>query len=292
MRVRFSNGGRGLAALALVCGAHIAWGQARPLPAEPTHDTGQSVTGAFEGWFKNSDGSFSLLFGYFNRNQRQELDIPAGADNRFDPGLPDRGQPTHFLTGRQWGVFTVTVPPDFGTKKLTWTITANHLTAVIPAKIDPLWEISPFSEPGMGNTPPVVRFAQGGPSLQGPAEGPKLFSAALSAKVGIPVTLTAWVADDAKLGPGQKAPANPPVTLTWSKYRGPGEVTFSDAKPRVEKDSQPAGAAFSGEGSTTATFSEPGDYALLVVANDWSGDGGRGFQCCWTPAHVKVSVGR
>ncbi len=291
MRVKVSNGSR-VAALALLCGAHIAWGQARPLPAEPTHDTGQSVTGAFEGWFKNSDGSFSLLFGYFNRNQKQELDIPAGTDNRFDPGLPDRGQPTHFLTGRQWGVFTVTVPADFGTQKLTWTITANHLSTTIPAKIDPLWEISPFSDAAMGNTPPVIRFSQGGASLQGPAEGPKLFSAALSAKVGTPLTLAAWVADDAKLGPGQKPPPSPPVTLTWSKYRGPGEVTFSDERPRVEKDSEPAGAAFSGEGSTTATFSEPGDYLLLVVANDWSGEGGRGFQCCWTPAHVKVSVGR
>jgi len=26
------------------------------------------------------------------------------------------------------------------------------------------------------------------------------------------------------------------------------------------------------------------------VANDWSGDGGRGFQCCWSNAQVKVSV--
>jgi len=27
-----------------------------------------------------------------------------------------------------------------------------------------------------------------------------------------------------------------------------------------------------------------------VVANDWSGEGGRGFQCCWSNAQVKVSV--
>jgi hypothetical protein len=29
---------------------------------------------------------------------------------------------------------------------------------------------------------------------------------------------------------------------------------------------------------------------LHVVANDYSGEGGRGFQCCWTNGHVKVSV--
>jgi len=274
--------------------AHGAWGQARPLPAEPAHDSGQSVTGAFEGWFKNPDATFSLLFGYFNRNQKQELDIPVGVDNRFDAGGPDlgfqdQGQPTHFLAGRQWGVFTVIVPADFGTKKLIWSITANHLTTTIPAKVDPLWEISPFREEGMGNTPPMVRLAEGGPSVQ----GPRRFSVAMTAKVGSPLTLTAWVADDAKLGLGQRPPAAPAVSLTWSKFRGPGDVTFASARPRVEADARAAGgAAFSGKGSTIATFSEPGEYELLVVANDWSGEGGRGFQCCWTPAHVKVSVSK
>ena len=41
---------------------------------------------------------------------------------------------------------------------------------------------------------------------------------------------------------------------------------------------------------STATFSEPGDYVLHVIANDWSGEGGRGFVCCWTNAQVKVQV--
>ena len=35
-----------------------------PIP----HASGQSVTPAYEGWFPNSDGTFSLSFGYFNRN--------------------------------------------------------------------------------------------------------------------------------------------------------------------------------------------------------------------------------
>jgi len=41
---------------------------------------------------------------------------------------------------------------------------------------------------------------------------------------------------------------------------------------------------------TTATFSEPGLYTLRVVGNDASGDGGGGFQCCWTNPLVKVTV--
>src|SRR5262245_29387952 len=90
------------------------------LPLEPIKDNGQSVTAAYEGWYRNADGSFTLLIGYFNRNRQQTLDIPVGPNNHVDPGGPDQGQPTHFLPRRQWGVFTITVPKDFGEKKLTW----------------------------------------------------------------------------------------------------------------------------------------------------------------------------
>jgi hypothetical protein len=45
-----------------------------------------------------------------------------------------------------------------------------------------------------------------------------------------------------------------------------------------------------GKASTTATFSEPGEYILRAQANDTTGEGGRGFQCCWTNVHVKVTV--
>jgi hypothetical protein len=46
------------------------------LPNEPKHDSGQSVTAAYEGWYHNPDGTFSLLIGYNNRNLKQDLDIP------------------------------------------------------------------------------------------------------------------------------------------------------------------------------------------------------------------------
>ena len=275
----------GLCAAAIFATGSPSWGQ---LPMEPVHESGQSVTGALEGWFKNADGTFSILVGYFNRNLKQELDIPIGPNNRIEPGGPDRGQPTHFLPRRQWGVFVVTVPKDFGTNRLTWTLTANHKTTEIPLDIDPLWEVSPFSEVGMGNTPPVIRFEENGAGVQGPLGiGPTL-----TATLPNPLSLTVWVADDAKMFPGAKPPRIPPVALTWSKYRGPGTVTFAKEKPAVEKieGKGPEAAPFNGKSTTTATFSEPGEYVLLVVANDWSGEGGRGFQCCWTTGHVKVSV--
>jgi hypothetical protein len=57
----------------------------------------------------------------------------------------------------------------------------------------------------------------------------------------------------------------------------------------VEAPWQP-GFPFNGKAVTTATFTQPGEYVLRVVANDWSGEGGGGFQCCWTNAQVKVVV--
>lgn len=279
-----------LASWALVWPALPANAQSGQLPMEPLHQSGQTVTAAYEGWFKNPDGSISMLFGYFNRNLKQELDVPVGDSNRIEPGPPDQGQPTHFLPQRQWGVFAVTVPQNFGLEKLTWTIVVNGQATAVPAHLDARWEINPFFDVGVGNTPPLISFEEGGPS----AQGPRGISTTLETTLANPVKLNLWVADDAKTFQGSKPPDSPPVTVTWSKFRGPGTVTFSNSKPAVEKGpgqwkTTPA-PVFTGKTTTTATFSEPGEYVLHVVANDWSGDGGGGFQCCWTNGQVKVSV--
>jgi hypothetical protein len=274
----------GIAALILAAAVPLC---AQAIPAEPLHDAGTSVTGAFEGWFRNSDGSFSLLLGYFNRNQRQPLDIPIGPDNRIEPGGPDRGQPAHFFPGRQYGMFAIKVPADFGTSKLTWTIVANGKTTLIPASLRQDYEISPFREEAVGNTPPVLSFEEKGPTVQGPTG----FSVQRTATVGAPLTLNAWVADDAKWTTLSGAPPRgltTPVMLHWTRYRGPATVTFSADRPAVEKI--PGNAVFNGKATTTATFTAPGDYTLHLVVNDLSGDGGGGEQCCWTFGTVNVSV--
>ncbi|MBZ5577448.1 MAG: hypothetical protein LAP40_12880 [Acidobacteriia bacterium] len=279
----------GLSSLAVLAGG-MAWGQA--LPLEPLHDAGASVTGAFEGWFQNKDGSYNLLLGYYSRNQKQTLDIPIGPDNRIEPGGPDRGQPTTFLPGRQWGMFVIKVPADFGDAKLTWTIVANGQTTVIPASLKPDYEVSPLEEAAVGNTPPFLGFEEHGPTAQGPAG----VTANRTAKAGVPLPITVWASDDGKFTSSSGARSKtlgPPIALTWRKFRGPGKVTFGTNKPPVEfAASARQDAGVSGKAETTATFSEPGDYILHVQANDYSGEGGGGFQCCWTNGEVKVTVGR
>jgi hypothetical protein len=269
-----------------------AFGQGSPqVSMEPPHNSGQTVTAAFEGWYSNPDGSANILIGYYNRNLTEVLDIPVGPDNHVDPDGPDRGQPTHFLTGRRWGVFTITVPKDFGPdRKITWTIVSNGKTTSIPVSLNPLWLISPFKD-ATGNTPPFIGDQESGPFVQGPPRG---LIATLTASVEKPLPLPVWVADDANIPPAFAAFAAfiPAVSVGWSKFRGPAEVKFESDKPKVEKVAfkPPPGASFTGKAATTATFSQPGDYVLEVVANDISGVGGGGFQCCWTTAQVKVTV--
>ena len=69
-------------------------------------DSGQPLEPAYEGWMRNADGSYTLFFGYMNTNWLQEFDIPVGPDNRFEPGNPDMGQPTHFYPRRNPFLFT------------------------------------------------------------------------------------------------------------------------------------------------------------------------------------------
>jgi hypothetical protein len=183
---------------------------------------------------------------------------------------------------------------------LTWTIVANGEPTVIPLRLNPDYVLNPFNEIAVHNTPPIVRFVQGGPATQGPVA--TLANARLlTAGAGMPLALTLWVTDDMKYTSGTNAPpavARAPVSLRWAKYRGPGAVTFDKPRPDVEKlETAPAGesAPFAGRATATATFDQPGDYVLHATVNDYSGDGGTlsgAFGCCWTNALVKVSVGR
>ena len=77
------------------------------------HSSGQGVAPVYEGYDVNPDGSYNMWFGYMNRNYEEELDIPIGPNNHFEPA-DDRGQPAHFVVRRHKDVFKVVVPKDFG----------------------------------------------------------------------------------------------------------------------------------------------------------------------------------
>jgi len=275
-----------------------------PLPlTSPIRERGSSVSPAYEGWYYEKDGSVRVLVGYFNRNTKQEFDIPAGPNNRVDgiEGGPDKGQPTHFLPGRQWGLFSIALPKDFGNKKATWTIVANGLTNTVTLHTQADYIVEPFGDAANKNTPPVLKFRPDGQTFTG---APKTIAEKFTATVGTPLALPVWATDEGPkinipeprgrgrgAGAGRGGPATPaefqpppPLALTWSVYRAAaaGGVKFDSPKPAIDKAD--------GKATVQATFSAPGEYMLRVEGNDSTGVGGGGFQCCWTNAHVSVTV--
>ena len=287
----------GLACAALAVAGRLLLSAQQPAD-EPARSSGSGITGSFEGWFDSADGSHNFSLGYLNRNRAQEVDVPIGPGNRIEPGGPDMGQPTHFLPGRQTGMFVITVPKSFSKDdRLTWTITVNGQTNVIPLHLVPEYVINPMEEASVHNTPPVLHLLeQRAPGIQGPVA--QLSKAPLktvsTASMASGVALPIWADDDARFTNNSSVPLpkpRPPVTLTWSVYRGNGKVTLDNRRPPLE--TLKGGAVdqpYTGKATVNAKFSAPGDYVLHVTANDYSGNAGGGFLCCWSTALVKVSV--
>jgi len=159
---------------------------------------GQTVTPAFEGWYENSDGTFTLSFGYYNRNSEQVIQIPIGENNSIEPAEFDGGQPTRFESERHWGVFGVVVPADFGDREVVWRLRDGGKEFPIPGSLREAWQIDALAgEAGTENTPPVLKFDPEGPEAQGPLGA---FATPLTASAGTPLELHIWASDDGRGG--------------------------------------------------------------------------------------------
>ena len=161
-----------------------------------------------------------MLVGYFNRNTKQEFDIPAGPEqpHRGDQGGPDKGQPTHFLPGRQWGLFSIALPKDFGNKKATWTIVANGFTNTVTLHTQADYIVEPFGDAANKNTPPVLKFRPDGQTFTG---APKTIAEKYTATVGTPLALTVWATDE-----------GPKINIPEPRGRGRGARARRRGRPR------------------------------------------------------------
>lgn len=264
-----------------------------------TYSRGQSVSPAYEGWWPNEDGSYTLFFGYMNSNWEEELDIPIGPENTIEPGGPDRGQPTHFYPRRNLFLFRVVVPADFGDQELTWTLTTNGRTEVAYGSLRTDYLLDPqtiATEMGANfgrvkdewrtNKPPMLSLAVDQPR---------------SVRVGDPLTLVAFTSDDGipsgnytppAVEPGKPHPAyraplaivpgNPPgLRFSWIVYRGgTSEVSFSPRQLKAWQDTRvyshsPWSPPYimppvpeDGRWEVEVTFDEPGTYELRAIAGD------------------------
>ena len=267
------------AALLLTLGAVTTVGQ--------RFDRGQNVAPVFEGWERNADGTFTMVFGYMNRNYEEIPHIAVGPNNFLEPGPADRGQPARFYPRRQQFVFRVQVPADWGEKDLVWTLTHQGRTDKAYGSLWPSWEIDDGvlrANRGMGIKGTI--YDNQHPSITLP-DG-------VERTVTLPdtITLAAVVADDGIPGPrpprpepsdaraaaarrarlSRPSPNNQAIVdarvagetglaVTWTVYRGPGTVRFD---PQAISISGGRG----GEAVTTASFSEPGAYILRAYADD------------------------
>ena len=252
--------------------------------AQVRYDRGQNVAPVYEGWEQNPDGTYTMVFGYMNRNYQEMPHVPVGADNRFEPGPEDRGQPTRFYPRRQQFVFRVQLPADWGEKDLIWTLTANGKTEQAFGSLWPSWQIDDGvikANRGMGlrgapadNQHPTIALAGG-------ASGPEM-------QVGVaePLTLTVAVSDDGIPGP-RPAPSDPAaearrrerphpmnqavvnafdagetgLAVTWVHYRGPGDATFDPMTISID-------GGRGGEATTTVRFTDPGTHIIRAHADD------------------------
>jgi hypothetical protein len=293
-----------------------------PRPLSPLPDEGNRVAPFFDGWYANPDGTISLSFGYSNLN-KSTVEIPLGPDNFIVPKEFDGRQPTSFPnvlperrgrganTGvaaasdpagaggpggggggggggnypRERGVFTVKVPAD-QKGDVVWTLRYRGQTWAVPGRTkSSAYQLSwPMA---MGSVPPLLRFQANGASGRGPAglQGP-----ALEAKVGSPLELTVWLTDDAvheKEPIPVKREVVPSMNAAWFKHSGPAatSVVFNPPKQPVA-DAQ-------GKATTTATFTEPGEYVVRVRGDSFGNiDSTPEDQCCWTNGYWKVVVTR
>lgn len=227
------------------------------------YNRGEDVSPTYDGWERNPDGTFRLYFGYLNRNAQEELDIPIGPDNHFDPGDGDQGQPTHFYTGRRWFVFSVVVPKDWPVdKRLIWTLTSKGRTDLAKGWLQPEWEIDKLLISKNAISDPFLRTSNSNPT---PDNQAPVITSSPAQSVTLPATaaLTATATDDGlpKPGPGDRGGRVQGVQIRWILYRGPAPVQFD---PDV---SAPVyGKPLTSE--TKVTFRVPGTYRIRAIATD------------------------
>lgn len=276
---------------AIAAGILVGLAAAPPRVGAQPVNAGQNVAPIFEGWLRNPDGTFTLAFGYLNRNYAEHIMVPLGPENRVEPDGPDRGQPAYFYPRTNRFAFTVVVPKDWGKKEVVWTLTSHGRTDQAVGWLQPEWEIdrkTELSSSGRGTT-----FDDDDIIAKNQSPTVKVAAAQVKTTVSQALTLTATAVDDGLPPPdpprqqlrvaGQETPptlqANtvdspvnvplgpnrPPLpprgklTTRWVVHRGPAKVGFEPAGWQDVKN---------GKTSASARFTQPGDYVLRVTASD------------------------
>jgi len=250
----------GLVALAPLPAQSQDWTR-REFPLAPPNSSGNFVAPFFDGWYENEDGTYTLSFGFMNRNDSDLVEIELGPDNFIEPAEYDGGQATSFPVvryggfggPRERGVFGVVVPADFQ-GDVWWTLTTDGYTTRVPGRlvspgliIKGAYELSTTAM-ARGSLRPRIRFTEDGPDVIGieGMESPE----ALTTAVGEPIEVEFWAFDR-----GERDLRD--VNMTLWKLQGPvgGEIAFESlvVLPPPPEEAGAQGDAGAGGGQPGAT---------------------------------------
>jgi len=224
----------------------------REYPEAPPNARGNFVAPYFDGFYENPDGTYTLSFGFMNRNDSELIEIPLGEDNFIEPREFDGVQPTAFpvvnYSGfggpRERGAFGVVVPAGFD-GDVWWTLTTNGYTTKVPGRLRAgefqgligfegayALSVTPQAE---GSLRPLIRFSENGDWVWGL---PGLWDPQVyNTKVGEPIEVTFFAKDRGERELGQ-------VNMSLWKHQGPvgSKIAFESLVEAV------AGAGGAGAG--------------------------------------------
>ncbi len=173
MKIRVAVGG---VAFALILSSALAGpaaleaqGPGGRWPLQPRPPGGQAKIIPFmEGWYPNEDGTYTISFGYLNRD-RELIRIPLGEDNFIESVQFDGMQPTVFRPGRQRGVFTATLSAAMKDESVWWNLrNPNGEVTKVPGRTSAIaYELDWNARP-QGSRHPLVSFESADSTPPGP----------------------------------------------------------------------------------------------------------------------------
>ncbi len=250
-------------------------------PLAPAAANGQTATPAFEGWYRNPDGTFSLSFGYYNRNTTEVLSVPIGPDNFVSPGDPNQGQPTLLLSATTLGRVRGEGAGGFRRPEESRLDGEDSRT-----------RRSRFPAACAKNGRSTRSRAKRAPTTRRQCSTSTKADRRRAGPAGITVERIGDRRQAAHAQPllrrtmarvGALTRGGAPVTLTWFTHQGPAQATFAPPTARLT----PTGGTSTHDGDLQQAGrlhpSRARDTIPMMVAAGHS-------QCCWTNAFVKVRV--
>ena len=291
----------------------------REFPLAPPNSTGNFVAPYFDGFYPNADGTYTLSFGFMNRNDEELIEIELGPNNFIEPAEYNGGQPTSFPTvrysgfggPRERGVFGVIVPADFEGRRLVddhhrWLhdqgtgpsrVTRDRSSRQPTSSVRAPWPLGRCAPPSIGRK--AMRATGASRARGNPRSSPRpSVSRSTSASgPGIAVSAT-WAQSTSPCGSTRD------LSAARSRSRSMVEA-LPDARPprrggrtpgpgplmTRQTVNLPLEGPHAHHGRFTATFDTPGEYVIRVKVDSFGLiDSAPGHQCCWTNGYVRVSV--